>query len=195
MNASGPEGIEEFPVEVALRIGRGDRSSESVLAAHFSRRVFAMALSRVREEEAARDLTQDILTSVIVALRAGRLREADRLTGFVLATARNRISNHFREQSRRPSMEEATETLEAPPTVDRVEVKEQREHLRKALDRLDGPDREILRLNLIESERPEEIGRRMGLSTEAVRQRKSRALRKLFEWMERFRSQRPRRVY
>lgn len=187
--------MDEFPVEVALRIGRGDRASEGVLAAHFSRRVFAMALARVREEETARDLTQDILTAVIVALRAGRLREADRLTGFVLATARNRISNHFREQGRRPAMEEATEAIRAPLVADRIEVREQREHLRKALDRLDGPDREILRLNLVESERPEEIGQRLGLSAEAVRQRKSRALKKLGEWMERFRSQGPRRVY
>ena len=192
---TGPSGAEELPVEIALRIERGDRSAEDAFAWHFSRRVYALALARLRNEEVARDLAQEILISVIVALRAGRVREADRLTGFVLATARNRIANHFRLESRRPAMEEATDSIAAPIVEDHLEAAQRREQLSKAMERLDPRDREILRLNLVEQVRPEEIGARTGLTAESVRQRKSRALRKLGEWMERFQSQKPHRVY
>lgn len=186
---------EELPVEVIPKIERGDRSAEEAFARYFSRRVYALAWARLRNEELARELTQDILIAVIVALRAGRLREAGKLTGFVLATARNQIANHFREESRKPVMEEATEALPAPKVEDRMEAAQRRLQLHKALERLDPQDREILRLNLVEQIRPEEIGSRTGLSAESVRQRKSRALRKLSKWMERFQSQKPGRVY
>lgn len=186
---------EDLPVEVVSRIGRGDRSAEDAFARHFSRKVYALACARLRDEELARELAQDILIAVIVALRAGRVREADRLTGFVLATARNHIANHFREESRKPAMEEATEALAAPLLKDRLEAVQRREWLRKAMERLDPQDREILRLNLVEQVRPDEIGMRTGLSAESVRQRKSRAIRKLGEWMERFQSQKTGRVY
>jgi len=195
LDVTGPSGGEDLPVEIALRIERGDRSAEDVFAKHFSRSVFALALARLRNEDLARDMAQEILISVIVALRAGRVREAGKLTGFVLATARNRIANHYRQESRKPAMEEATESIAAPLVEDRLEAEQRRELLSKAMERLDPLDREILRMNLVESIRPEEIGARSGLSAETVRQRKSRALRKLGEWMERFQSQKPRRVY
>ena len=192
---TGLSGGEELPVEVVLRIERGDRSAEEAFAQHFSRRLYALAWARLRNEDLAREIAQDILIAVILALRAGRVREAEKLTGFVLATARNRIANHIREESRKPLMEEATDSLAAPLMEDRLEAGQRREQLRKALERLDPQDREILRLNLVEQVRPEEIGVRTGLSAESVRQRKSRAIRKLGEWMERFRSQKPGRVY
>ncbi|MEP7362826.1 MAG: sigma-70 family RNA polymerase sigma factor [Acidobacteriota bacterium] len=192
---TGLAGGEELPVDVVSKIGRGDRSAEDAFAQHFSRRVYALAWARLRNEELARELAQDILIAVIVALRAGRVREAEKLTGFVLATARNRIANHFREESRKPAMEEATEAIAAPRLEDRLEAGQRREQLRKALQRLEPLDRAILRLNLVEQVRPEEIGSRTGLSAESVRQRKSRAIRKLGEWMERFQSQKTGRVY
>lgn len=189
-----PDG-EELPVEFVSRIERGDRSAEEAFARHFWRKVYALAWARLRNEELARELTQETLIAGLIVLRAGRLREAASVTAFLLATARNRIANHFREESRKPAMEEATEALPAPKVEDQMEAAQRRMHLRRAMARLDPQDREILRMNLVEQMHPEEIGSRTGHSAESVRQRKSRALRKLGEWMERFQSQKAGRVY
>jgi DNA-directed RNA polymerase specialized sigma24 family protein len=51
--------------------------------------------------------------------------------------------------------------------------------------RLDGPDREILRLFLVDGAEPSAIGARLGLSAEAVRQRKCRAIRRVREEVRR----------
>lgn len=188
-------GGEEFPAEAVARIGQGDRAAEELFAGHYFRRVYALARARLRDEELARELAQEIVMAALLAMRAGRVREAGRLTAFVLATARNRIASHFREESRKPAMQEATESIPAGLIEDRLEAEDRRQQLRRAMDRLDARDREILRLNLVEQIRPEEIGTRTGLSADSVRQRKSRALRKLAEWMERIQSQKRSRVY
>jgi RNA polymerase sigma-70 factor (ECF subfamily) len=195
MDVSELPGGAEFPAEAVARIGQGDRAAEELFAGHYFRRVYALARVRLRDEELAREMAQEILMAALLAMRAGRLREPERLTAFVLATARNRIANHFREENRRPVMQEATESIAAPAIEDRLDIQERRQQLRRAMNRLDPCDREILRLNLVEQIRPEEIGTRTGLSAESVRQRKSRALRKLAEWMERIQSQKRNRVY
>ena len=53
--------------------------------------------------------------------------------------------------------------------------------MRRALAVLDSTDRKILLLTLIEGLKPGEIGARLGLTSEVVRTRKSRALKKAAE--------------
>jgi RNA polymerase sigma-70 factor (ECF subfamily) len=186
--------LENLPL-IPQRIAAGDRAAESDLIDYYLRRVYALILARLRDPELARDLTQDVLMGVLTAVRAGRLREHSALDGFVLGAARNHISNYFRQRSRQPVMEEVSPELRAPAIDDRLEIRERGEILRKALRRLTGEEREILRLTTVEQLSPAEIALRLGLASEAVRQRKSRALRRLGEFVAKFQSRRPGRIY
>ena len=57
--------------------------------------------------------------------------------------------------------------------------------MRRALATLDATDRKILLLTLVEGLKPGEIGARLGLTSEIVRARKSRALKKTIERVKR----------
>lgn len=190
-----PSGGDALPPDAAQRVRAGDPAAEDAVARHFSRRVYALALTRLRDPELARDMVQNVLLAVILALRAGRLREPHLLVSFVLSTARNLIAGHFRQQSRAPVLEEVTDSIAAPPVEHYLEVEARGQSLRLALSRLTELDQRILRLNLVEQLRPEQIAGITGLSADSVRQRKSRALRKMGESLERFASQTPRRGY
>jgi DNA-directed RNA polymerase specialized sigma24 family protein len=60
-----------------------------------------------------------------------------------------------------------------------VEEQERLAAMRRHLARLGATDQEILRLTIVEDLKPGQIAATMGLSSEVVRARKSRALRRL----------------
>jgi RNA polymerase sigma factor (sigma-70 family) len=164
---------------LARQVQAGDRTAEPALVQHFGRRAFAMILARTRDADLAADLTQDTLLGMIVALRAGRVQELENLAGFVLGTAQNLIANHFRQQARRPEQHALPEEIPAPPAWDDHEYKERMALLERVLKRLDANEFQVLRMTLVDDLNPSEIALRLGLSPEAVRQRKSRALKKV----------------
>ncbi len=84
------------------RIRRREAPAEEELVHLFSNRVAFLVRTRTRDPEAARDLTQEVLLAVVLALRNGHLREAERLAAFVYGTARNVINNYLRTRSRSP---------------------------------------------------------------------------------------------
>jgi RNA polymerase sigma factor (sigma-70 family) len=166
---------------LAERIRARDPSAEEELVRLFSGRIALMARLRTRDAEAARDVTQDVLLAVFRALRSGQLREAERLTAFVYGIARNLINNHLRTRNRLPPEDALDDDLAAASLPDGLEDSERGALVRRALAVLDSTDRRILLLTLIDGLKPAEIGARLGLSSEAVRTRKSRALKKTAE--------------
>ncbi len=184
-------------VGLAERILNGDRNAEDDLLRYFSPRIYALLCARTRDREASRDLLHDSLIALIRALRAGQLREPEKLAAFVLGIARNTAQSFIRHGARRreepltdeplpPRMEEAVGTA--------MEDNERRKHLELALDQLNATDREILRMTLIEGSKPGVISRTLGMSSDVVRQRKTRATRKVAEFVKnlsRSRSQMP----
>jgi RNA polymerase sigma-70 factor (ECF subfamily) len=171
----------EEQASLAERIQRGDALAESRLAALFSDRILAVALSRTRDREVARDLAQDALLAVIAALRAGKLRNGDKLAGFVYGTVRNVINNHFRSTARRPPIEPLEPEHAASEDRDLVEDRERNALVREALSQLSPGDRRIVLFTLIDGLKPGEIARRLRLSDEVVRARKSRAVKRIIE--------------
>ena len=170
---------------LAQRIRAGDREAEVELAHKFTRPIFLICIARLRNRESANDLTQDILLAVLRALRAGQLREEDKLPQFVQGTARNLINNFIRRKVRRA--ESALPPSEALPFDATAEFRrvERRQALAEALGELTANDREILELAAIEGLSSLEIARRLGMSHDAVRARKSRAIRKIAERLRR----------
>lgn len=166
---------------LADRIQRGDALAEERLAALFSDRILAVALSRTRDRDVARDLTQDALVAVIAALRAGQLRSGEKLAAFVYGTVRNVINNHFRSAARRPPIGPLEPEHAASEDRDLVEEGERNALVKQALSQLSPSDRRIVLFTLVDGLKPGEIARRLGLSDEVVRARKSRAVKRIVD--------------
>jgi RNA polymerase sigma factor (sigma-70 family) len=165
--------------DVAAKVGRGEPSAEEFLVDLFYERVRLVALFRTGNPEAARELAQDVLMAVVTALRNGDVRDAAKLTAFVYGTARNHVNNYFRTDTRRPDEEALVLDYPAAPSSDPIESSERSALVREALRTLQSTDRKILLLTLVDGLKPGEIARRLGLSDEVVRARKSRAIKKV----------------
>jgi RNA polymerase sigma factor (sigma-70 family) len=166
--------------DLADRVREGDSSAEEELSMHSHPRIMAMAVVRLRDPEVAREIAQDALLAILMALRSGKLREAEKLPGFVSGTARNLINNHFRSQRGQPDPMALDPNTPSPVNLTtESELVEQRRIVREALGRIDARDRTILLLTLLEGMNPREIAPRVGLSVENVRTRKMRAVRRI----------------
>ena len=183
--SSSPPTTVVGPRNLAERIQQGDASAETELVDKFSRRIFVMGLVRTHDRETARELVQDVLMAVICALRKGQLQDADKVAAFIHGTARNLINSRLRSESQRPHLEPLSEDLVAQADLaERLEDAERSMHIQRALQTLGEEDRKILLLTLVEGHKPGEIAAALGLSSEVVRTRKMRALRKLTNLIE-----------
>jgi len=172
----------EDPSGLAERILAGDRNAEAELVEYFGPRVFAILCARTQDREASRDLLHDALIGILKALRQGELREAGKLPAFVASVARNIAHTHLRQRARaRLSQPVEDDDVSCPGHGDAFEAAERQTLVRRALLQLDATDREILTRILAAGEKLAVIAQIMGMSQEAVRQRKSRAVKKVTE--------------
>jgi len=162
--------------ELAETVLKERSEAEDELVRRFHERVFLIAYVRTGDREAARDLAQETMLAVIRNLRDGRLLDAEKLPGYVCGTARNLINNHLRTRSRKAEGGPVPEEIPAPDCQVEIEQSECLFLARRAIAKLQATDRLILLLTLVDGMKPGEIAARLGLSSEVVRKRKSRAL-------------------
>jgi len=171
-----PDGTSSDVVE---RIQNGERSAEVDLVRRFYGPVFSMVFARTRDREVAKDLRQVVMMSVISALRDGKLQDANNLVGYICGTMRNQVRYYFRSQHFDRIGEIKTEPVLEEMNPEEIFETEERQSLANlAIEQLPVADRRILRMSLIEGLSPKEIGERLKMKSEVVRQRKSRAIRK-----------------
>lgn len=170
---------------LVARIAAGDTAADAELAARFDARIRMMMAVRTRDREAARDLAQEAMIAALGALRKNQLRDPGRLAGFVYGIARNVLNNHFRQRQAQPVAVELTPESAWFVPEDDLESAERQRALRRGLTQLDAEDRAVLVMTLVDNLKPGEIARRLGLSAEVVRTRKSRALKRLTEHVQR----------
>lgn len=170
---------------LAERIRGREPSAEDELVNLFSDRVRFFVLARTRDPELARDLAQDVMLAVVRAVRSEQLREPERLAGFVYGTARNLLNNYLRSRDRLPKEDPIDDAVHLAAPLEGEDNSERIGLVRRALTALDVTDRKILLLTLVEGLKPGQIGLRLGLTSEIVRARKSRALKKTIERVKR----------
>jgi len=164
---------------LAARILAGERHAENELAHVFERQVLRLMRARTRDVEAARDLTQDTLLAVLLALRAGQLREGEKLAAYVQGTARNILNRFFRSRMRMP-VPLSAELAVGDSERDLVSAERTR-LLFASLASVSRTDRQIVYWSLVDGLTPGEIADRLGMSAEVVRCRKCRALKRIAE--------------
>jgi RNA polymerase sigma factor (sigma-70 family) len=167
----------EESASLACRIREGDRAAEARLVSLYCDCVFAMALAQTHDREAARDLMDDVLMAVIVALRHGAVRDCGHVGGYVHGTALNAIRGYFRRQRHQPRTVALGPGLVCEDARKAYDAEDRQKMARDAMALLDARDRQILALSLSEGLKPGEIAARLGICAAAVRQRKCRALR------------------
>lgn len=175
----------EEQVRLVERILAGDADAEQDLAVLFRRRVLAMMHARLRDRDAAEEVTQETLMAVITALRRGQLRQAASLAAFVHGIARNLANNHIRTRHDAPPVVEISADFDLAVPPEDFEANERLRLVRQALGQLEATDRTILTRTLCEGLKPGEIAQDLAMSAESVRTRKSRALKKVIDAVQR----------
>lgn len=179
--AAGPIPSDLFPAHnqsLALRIHNGDPLAEEELVNSYRRAVLLIATVRTRDPECAKDLAQEVLMAVLKALRAGQVRDAERLGAFVQGTARNLINNYLRSRSRHPTVDLDAVEVASPDPVEDLEAAERQRLMRQELAKCSLTDQKILLLSLVDGHPLNEVAARLNLSHDAVRARKSRLIKK-----------------
>lgn len=168
---------------LANRLASGDREAEAELYRRLAPRVRLYGLRHLRDHAAADDLAQDVVLMTFESLRAGKVREPERLASFVLGTCRRVVADLRRGAARRQSLLErfgselrpAATTVELPLDVDR---------LARCLEGLAERERSVVVLSFYTERRSHEIGVELGLSPANVRVVRHRAIARLRTCME-----------
>ena len=183
MSEKGPNPQEQ--ASIALSIREGDPIAEEQFATYFMGRVFLAIMSRLRNREVARELAQDVILAALCALRNGQVRQPEKLAAFVYGITLNTIKNHQRSEARHPTQVSFGPEMAIPDNPGVMNDPGEVHLMRQALDLLDSSERGILLMTLVEGLKPGEIAQRLGLSSELVRKRKSRAIHKVTEQIRR----------
>lgn len=141
-----------------------------------------MALRALGDPDAAEDVAQETLARAVEAIQQGRFREGESLGAFVRGIARHVIADTFRRQGRTRGFHALRHTGERPPSKDALAglvSAQEKQRLRRALERLSPGDQEVLRLSYFEGLPPAQIAERLGEPSGRIRKRKSRALKRL----------------
>jgi RNA polymerase sigma-70 factor (ECF subfamily) len=138
-------------------------------------------LRHLRDPHAAHDLVQQVLLTTLERLRAGKLREPERIASFVLGMCRMTVLEIRRGTWRREQLLEAyggTEAFDAPEPLAL-----DGERLAKCLEALAERERSVVSLSFFAEQNGDEVAKALGLSAGNVRVIRHRALGKLRECM------------
>jgi RNA polymerase sigma-70 factor (ECF subfamily) len=144
--------------DLVRRIVSGDLAAEHELVDQYQRGVRLIVARSSRDRSVVDDICQDVLCLAIEKIRAGAVREPERLSGFIAALARTKVIEHFRGLEARGAREARARGLQpaAPPdALEQVLARERAELIRAVLDEL-GSDRDrqiLLRYYLADEEK------------------------------------------
>lgn len=181
MGTERPAGDELLRPEAPIPSGPST-DEEADLYARYANRAWLYGLRHLRDREAAADLAQNALLLVIEKLRAGELRERERLGSFVLGVCRMLVRNQVRGARRRRTLLERfrlPETAEGPE-----EWRLDRDRLAECLQKLSERARTVTVLTYYADRSAEAIAQELALSPANVRVIRHRALQRLQECLE-----------
>lgn len=165
---------------VARIVSERDRArAEAELCAQYERRVYLFGLKHLRDAAAAEDLVQDVLATVIARVREGAVRDAEKLGGFVLGTARMHVTNRVRTETRRSKLLAVYGDPRASDAELEPAAKAELERVGGCLAALGERERTVLLLSFYAELDAVAIGGELGLAPGNVRVIRHRALARL----------------
>jgi len=168
--------------DVVGRVAAGDALAEAEVCRRMAPRLRLYGLRHLRSAAAADDLVQQVLLATLEALRAGKLRDPEKLPHFVLGVARMTVIELRRGTKRREALLEAYGAILVPEAQAEPEV--DRERLARCLQSLKERDRSVVTLTFYDDRTGGEVARFLGVSEANVRVLRHRAIRQLRGCME-----------
>lgn len=159
-----------------------DAAAEAELYRRLAPRVRLYGLRHLRDAQAAADLVQHVLLMTLERLRAGAVREPDRIASFVLGSSRMTVLEMRRGTWRRAALldrwGDAAEPFE-PPEPRGLD----RERLAGCLEALTERERSVVVLSFFADRAAEAVGAELSIGAGNVRVIRHRALARLRECM------------
>ena len=175
--------IELSDAELVRQIGSGnDREAEAELFRRMAPRIRLYGLRHLRDEHASQDLTQQVLITTLEALRAGRLREPEKLTSFVLGTCRMTVLDLRRGTNRKERLL-AQFGAELLPPVQPFMPRLDHERLTRCVQSLKERERTVVVMTFYDEQTGADVGSFLGVSEANVRVIRHRAIHQLRECM------------
>lgn len=168
--------------ELVGQISSGDREAEAELFRRMAPRIRLYGLRHLRDEPASEDLTQQVIITTLEALRAGRLREPEKLASFVLGTCRMMVLNLRRGVQRKESLlERFGADLLAPvqPSIPNLD----RDQLTRCVQSLTERERAVVVMTFYDEQTGADVASFLGVSEANVRVIRHRAIHRLRDCM------------
>ena len=180
---SGPGALEDGAL--ARRIAAApDPAAEAELYRRLAPRVRLYGLRHLRDRHAAADLVQQVLLMTLERLRAGEVREPERIASFVLGACRMTVLEMRRGARRREELLEEWVPASAGMTYEMPEpVVLDPERLGGCLAALSERERSVVVMSFFADKAADEVGAELGLTGGNVRVIRHRALGRLRECM------------
>ena len=156
------------PEELVRRIRAGDHPAEEELVRRYRRGVGAVLRRAGADPATADDLSQETFAMSLRKIRAGEVREPERLAGFLCSLARNLAIEHFRKAGTRRTagLPDTDFPSSAPSPLDDLLRAERAAVVRKVLAELPSErDRKLLFRFYLDEEDKDRICRDLGLSS------------------------------
>jgi RNA polymerase sigma-70 factor (ECF subfamily) len=168
---------------VAAAGARGDAQAEGELYRRLARRVRLFGLRHLRDAHAAADLVQQVLITSLERLRAGEVREPEKIASFVLGMCRMTVLEIQRGTRRREQLLEKWAPAYAGVTEAPEPLVLDPDRLAGCLARLAERERSVVLLTFVADKAAGEVGAELGLSAGNVRVIRHRAIARLRECM------------
>ncbi len=160
-----------------------DAAAEAALCRRLAPRVRLYGLRHLRDPHAAHDLVQQVLLMTLERLRAGKLREPERIASFVLGMSRMVVLEIRRGSWRREKLLATWgDTPEAVAAPEPLVYDEDR--LAGCLQALGERERTVVVLTFFADKPGDEVARELNLSAGNVRVIRHRALARLRACMD-----------
>jgi RNA polymerase sigma-70 factor (ECF subfamily) len=176
MQASTSQNPSDADLARSIAAAGGDTHAEAELCRRFARRALLYGLRHLRDAAAAEDLVQEVLVTVLLALREGKLREPDHVASFMLGTCRTLAGAQRRKSQRREALLVCEVVQEATEQQTR-EVDGAR--LQGCIEQLGEREQAIVVMTFQQERSAENIAEALGLSAGNVRVLRHRTLARL----------------
>lgn len=163
-------------------IADGQQEAESEVCRRMGPRIRLYGMRHLRSASAADDLVQQVLLKTLESLRAGRLRDADKLAPFVLGTCRMTVLGLRRSVQRQEQLLEQFGSMLTPIQSGAAPLDGER--LAHCVGVLRERERSVVVMTYYDEISASETGRSLGISEANVRVIRHRALKQLRECME-----------
>ena len=167
---------------VAAARDRPDSAAEAELYRRLAPRARLYGLRHLRDRAAAADLAQQVLVMTLERLRAGEVREPERIASFVLGACRMTVLEMRRGERRREQLlklhADKEETFEAPEPL----VLDP-DRLAACLEGLPERERSVVVMSFFADKPADEVGAELGITGGNVRVIRHRALGRLRDCM------------